>query len=580
MKWFFGRKEPGAQLLGLISIWHIFETVDLNRPELADKLRDFSTRLEQEVAGVKELLVKRAESGTPDDISFIFDVLCRLPAPPVQIRPLPDDPDFSWEKAQILLGPVARVVNGIRVAVQARRASSYEKEIAELRRRGGSPQEIKEYQDALRAELNEVDKTFRQHLKSLLHLYELYHHCLEVLAGVKSQAGEEDIVERLCAAQPQERLFALQALLRRNYQPKTTTQALNFYLAQVKLSDAESLRKQAEKELEKLIRNATQISEIRDSIEPRLAEEGLTRLQAKALERLSEIDPRAALLRYSELFAGGEEPVELKIAALSATGEKLLPVDPESAVSLLVRALDDLEMEVRVYAAQTLTRIPENTPESVRSSALARLLFALRDGDLEVRAAAARAINPKTYPDAGEKLAQMLLAETNPNAREFAAKSLGINFPAAPRTTDALYKALVDEDAAVRKAAADALIAQGEIPLEPKTRLQFLCAKQDWAALVACGTSAVDCLIPRLRDLRSEIRLEAVRALGRIRARAAVREICIALSDSSQDVRRAAAKALGEIGDPAAVPALKTAISREGFKEVRAEMERAIARLT
>ncbi|MEO0004466.1 MAG: HEAT repeat domain-containing protein, partial [candidate division WOR-3 bacterium] len=77
-----------------------------------------------------------------------------------------------------------------------------------------------------------------------------------------------------------------------------------------------------------------------------------------------------------------------------------------------------------------------------------------------------------------------------------------------------------------------------------------------------------------------EIRLEAVKVLGRIRAQEAVKELCIALSDSNQDVRKAAAKALGEIGSPEAVPALKTAITREGFKDVLREMENALRRLT
>ncbi|MGQ9707339.1 MAG: HEAT repeat domain-containing protein [bacterium] len=580
MKWLFGRRNPEAKLLGLLALWHIFETVDLNRPELADKLQDLAQRLEQEFEESKAIITHRAEAGSAADVQFVIDILCRLPAPPAEISPLPNEPDFSWEKAEVGLGPVARVVNGIRIAVQARCASPYEKEILELRRKGGSNAEIKEREDGLRAELFEVDRNFRQYLKSLLHLYELYHHCLEVLARMKSPEGEENLIERLCADQPQERLFALRALALRNWQPKTGARALNFYLAQVKLSDTDAERKKAERELEKLIRSTNQTSEIREVIEPRLAEEGLTQLQVKALERLAEIDPKVALVRFTELFAGGEEPVELKVAAIRSTREKLLPVEPETAVGLLVRALDDLEMEVRVDAAHSLTRLPESTPEPVRNSALERLLFALRDGDLEVRAAAARAINPKAYHGAGEKLAQMLLAETNPNAREFAARSLGTNFSSSSAITAALIKALVDEDAAVRKAAAEALIAQGAVPQDPQTRLQFFCAKQDWGALVAAGLAAVECLIPRLRDLRSEIRLEAVRALGRIRARAAVKEICIALSDSSQEVRKAAARALAEIGDPAAVQALKTAISREGFKEVRMEMERAVVRLT
>ncbi len=428
--------------------------------------------------------------------------------------------------------------------------------------------------------MNLIDQEFRQHLQSLLRLYELYHHCLDALAGLKSPEAEQNLIERLCADQLQERVFALKALERCHWQPKTTAQGLNFYLAQAKLSNSDAVRKQAEKELEKLIISINDTKELTELVEPRLAEEGLTLMQAKALARLSELDPQAALDRFLELFAGSEEPVELKIAAVKATQEKLFTVQPEKAVNLLVKALDDLQMEVRVNAAQALARLPENTPAGARRSALERLLFALRDGDLEVRDAAAHAINPKTYPDAGEKLCQMLLTETNPNAREYAAKSLGFNFTASEAITDALVKVLTDEDAAVRKAAAEALSAQGKIPTEPKIRFQFLCAKQEWGALVAAGKPAVECLLPRLRDLRAEIRLEVVKALGRIGAQEAVKDLGVALSDSNQDVRKAAAKALGDIGNPEAAPALKTAITREGFKEVLAEMERALRRLS
>ncbi|MEO0070028.1 MAG: HEAT repeat domain-containing protein [candidate division WOR-3 bacterium] len=580
MKWLFGRKEPGAKLLGLLSIWHLFETVDLNRPELADKLQDFAVRLEAEIGAAKEHIISRAQSGTTADIDFIFDVLLRLPAPPAQIKPLPDDADFSWEKAEAALGPVARVVNGIRVTVQARRVAPYEREIANLRRKQARPEEIDERQAELRAVLNIIDQDFRQHLKSLLRLYELYSFCLDALAQIKSPEGTENLIARLCAPQPQERVLTLQALERCQWQPKTTLQGLNYYLAQAKLSDNEKERRQAEKELEKLISQISDKSELQDLVEPRLAEEGLTFLQAKAVETGAYVGRKTALTRFFELFSGSEEPAELKIAAVKATQQRLLPLQPEKAVNLLIKALDDLEMEVRVNAAQSLARWPENTPESARQAAMERLLFALRDGDLEVRDAAAGALNPKTYPDAGERLAQILLTEPNPNAREYAAKALGLNFTASETATSALIKALSDEDAAVRKAAAEALIAQGKIPTEPKTRLQFLCAKQEWGALIAAGKPAVECLLPRLRDLRPEIRLEAVKVLGRIRAQEAVKELCIALSDSNQDVRKAAAKALGDIGSPEAVPALKTAITREGFKDVLREMENALRRLT
>ncbi len=596
MRWPFGRKSVDKKLLGLLSLWHIFETVELNRPELTDKLRDLTVRLEQEFEEDKALISRRAESGTEEDVRFIIDVLSRLPAPPAKLGPLPDKSAFTWERAESEFGPVGKVVNRLRVAVQTQAIAPLEKEITALKRRsadlirtgkGRDNQELKRLQEELtgreeelQEEVAQIDKEFRRYLSVLLRLYQLSEHCINALGRVQSPSGIQRLVDLLSEGTPTERVFALKALLRANWRPQGTTQVLNFELARAKLSDSEAERKQALKELEKLLGAIQDSRELREAVEPRLAEEGMTVLQTLALSRLAEIDQKEAVRRFGEIFNTPDEPEELKSAVVLATGERLLPVMPVEAVNIILRALDDLDMPVRVAAAGALTRLPAGIPEDVREAAMERLIFALRDGDLEVRDAAARALNPHTYPAAGEKLVHFLLNETNPSGREFAARALGLNFPATPHTTAALIKALTDEDAAVRRAAADALVAQGAVPTEPQSRLEFLCARQEWQALVNAGKPAVVCLLPRLRDLREDIRLEVVRTLGRIGAPEAVNELCVALSDASQDVRRAAAKALGAIGDPAAAPALRTAISREGFKEVRAEMERALRQLS
>ncbi len=603
LKWLFGRKEPGAKLLSLLSLWHLFETVDLNRPELADKLEDFALSFEQEFEASKALISRRANSGTAKDIDFIFDVLSRLPSPPAKPAPLPEDEKFSWEKGETGLGVVGKVVQGVRVAVQGRRIAPFEKRILELRRELAeelgkvkdkeSPkvaklrEELKREEEGLQEELKTIDQTFRQTLTRVLLVYNLYDHCLAALAGVKSQEGLENLIARLRAPAPGERVLSLKALLRANWQPKTTSEALDFAIARAKFCEDERERRQAERDLEKIIRGETDAKELIEVIEPRLAEEGLISLQAMVLVRLAEVAPAVALERFAGLIGIPDEPPELKIAVVTAIGEKLLVFNPETAVNLLVKAMDDLTMEVRVSAARALARLPENTPTAVRLVAMNRLLFGLRDGDWEVREASARALNPKCYPEASPPLIETLLTETNPNAREFSAKSIGWNFPPQPETSEALIKALSDEDAAVRKASAEALVAQGQIPTDPETRLKFFCAKQDWGALVAQGKPAITCLLPLLKDQREEIRLNVVRTLGRVGVRQArdettkemVKHLCVALSDASQEVRRAVAKALGEIGDDSAVPALKSAIAKEGFQEVRAEMERAIRRL-
>ncbi len=580
MRWLLKRTKPEDKLLELLSHWRLFETVDLNRPEVAEKLRDFSHRLNQELVKLKQVLTAKAESGTEDDIEFLFRILSGLPSPPLKAKFPTNESDFKWENAETELGLVEKVVSRVRLTLLARVVSGYEKSIAEVRRRGGNPVEIEQIKQTMNEEIKEIDKEFHVHFKNCLFLYELYQYTLTALANSKSPTLEHELLGRLLSAQPQERMIALQVLKQRNFQPRTTEQVLNFYLTQTKFTATENDKHQAEKELEKLILSTEDPMELNELIERRLAEEGLTYLQALALERLAVINPERALARYGEIFSHPDEPTELKIAVIGATAGKLLTFNPESAVKLLLLALDDLEMEVRVRAASALARLPENTTPTTRNIALERLLFALRDGDLEVRNAAARAITPKTYPNADEKLAHMLISETNPNAREFAAFALGLNFTTSSQNTPALIQALADEDAAVRKAAAEALVAQRVIPTEPKLRLLFFCARQEWGALAEAGSQAVECLLPRLRDQRVEIRLEAVKTLGKIRSPVAVQDLCIALSDASQDVRKAAAKALADIGDPSAIPALKTALSREGFNEVKQAMERALRKLS
>jgi len=580
MKWLFGRRDPKSKVSSLLSIWHLLETVDLNRPELADKLRDFSARLEQELESAKNVVTIRAQSGRVEDVDFIFDILNRLPPPPERLAPLPEDDDFTWEKAETGLGPVARVVNRIRITFQSGIVSEYEKLLAEARRRNAPQSELEGLKSELETEIRQVDLEFRRHLKNLMLLYQLYEHCLDALARAGSPEVEQELIKRLRAAQPQERIFALNALRRRQFQPRTPEQTLDYWLAQAKLLDREVERKQAERELERLIAQTDSFDSLASLLEPRLAEEGMVHLQAQVLERMAEVAPEKALHRFEQLITSTEEPPELKIVAVQTTARLLLPAHLEPAVKLLVTALDDLETEVRVNAAVALGSLPADTPAQIRTAALDRLLFALRDGDLEVRQAAARTITPRTYPDAGSRLAELLTGDTNPNAREYAAHTLGMNFPPAPETTPALIQALSDPDAAVRKAAAEALVAQRNIPTDPRTRLQFFCARQDWGALSGAGKAALECLLPRLRDLRPEIRLEVARLLGRIRASEAVHDLCVALSDSSQEVRKAAARALAEIGDPGAIPALRSAIGREGFREVREEMERAVKKLS
>jgi len=249
------------------------------------------------------------------------------------------------------------------------------------------------------------------------------------------------------------------------------------------------------------------------------------------------------------------------------------------AIELLIHALDDLAMEVRAAAAAALAKIPDATDKQLRERAQERLLFALRDGDVLVRTAAAQALTDKRYPQAAERLATMLRDEPLPSAREFAARALASNFAPTPVTTQALVQTLDDEDAAVRKAAAEALACQGWVPPDQEARVRFLSARQNWKELRQLGRPAAPNLIVRLHDRNPEVRLEATRLLGAIGAQEAVKELSIALSDAHQEIRAAAARSLAALADPAAIPALQSALAKEGFNDVKAEMTKALRRL-
>ena len=93
------------------------------------------------------------------------------------------------------------------------------------------------------------------------------------------------------------------------------------------------------------------------------------------------------------------------------------------------------------------------------------------------------------------------------------------------------------------------------------------------------GRTAIPYLVPLLKDRDENVRLEVVKLLGSLREREAAAEVSHLLSDASQEVRKQTALALAVLGDGAQVAALRAALAKEGFGDVRKEMESAIRRL-
>lgn len=604
MKWPFGRKkeqlpkEKAVRRLGLAEQWQVIQLKEPDRRDAASSLAELAARLERETPAALAELEAAGRSGTLADIDFLFDVLKKLPRPLATGSILPGTEGFSWETAESALGEIARVTSAIRIAEQKRLRDERAKNLAGLERRcltlarraaaepAGSANRQRlhaELEEARRelagaqadetSELHAVDREFEAHLKGLLKLHELHAAALTALASVDSGEGLRAVIEALHSTDPAERALAARALRARNWQPETTRQRLELLLIQARAGDTELDRRQAVEQLKELIAENPDADELVSDFEPAIAAEGLTDLQAAVLERLISLHSENALGRLQQVLESSLEPPDLKARVCAS----LPDIGTDPATELLLQAMDDTETEVRVAAARSLGRVRPGINPDLRRQAMERLAFALRDGDVEVRQAAAEAL--RRFPEATGLLARTIREERNPNAREFAAIALSQEFSPEDETTSALTLALTDPVSAVRRAAAEALASQGRIPNDPAGRLAFLAAREDWAELRRTGAAAAPALVRLVADQDTRIRLAVVELLGRIKARDSVRELCIALSDSSQEVRAAAANALRLIEDPAALPALKTALPKEGFKEVREELERAIRRL-
>ncbi|MEO0085981.1 MAG: HEAT repeat domain-containing protein [candidate division WOR-3 bacterium] len=604
MKWPFGKKkeqlpkEKAVRRFALAEQWQVIQLKEPDRRDAASSLAELATRLERETPAAIEELKAAGRSGTIADVDFLFDVLKRLPRPVKTSSLLPGTDGFSWEVAESDLGEVARVTSAIRIAEQKRLRDERTKDIAVLERRflaltrqttsepTGSRHRQKllneleearrELADAQAEEVNELhslDHEYETHLRRLLRLHELHAAALTALASVESGEGSRAIVEALHSNDPAERAFAARALQARNWQPETVRQHLELLLIQARTSDTEAEREQALSNIRGLITASSSADELISEFEPAIAAEGLTDLQAAVLDRLISLHSENALSRLQQVLESSLEPPDLKARVCAS----LPDIGSNRALALLVQAMDDPETEVRVAAARALGRIPPGVEGELRRQAMERLVFALRDGDVGVRQVAAESL--RRYPEATGLLARTIHEERNPNAREYAAIALSQDFSPDDEATAALVSALTDEVSAVRRAAADALANQGQIPDRPDQWLLFLAAREDWAELRRIGAQAAPALVRLVADQDARIRLAVVELLGRIKAGDGVRELCIALSDSNQDVRAAAANALRLIEDPAALPALKAALPKEGFKHVRLEMERAIRRL-
>ncbi|GAB4505725.1 MAG: hypothetical protein Fur0043_27220 [Anaerolineales bacterium] len=234
---------------------------------------------------------------------------------------------------------------------------------------------------------------------------------------------------------------------------------------------------------------------------PPLAGQILLRLGASATPAL--ID--ALLNRHPE--------IRVQVAALLGQSP-----DPR-AVPALMRALRSQYYTVREQAALALGNLLD-------PQALLALLEAMKDPEPEVRIAAVTSVGQYCDPRTFDKIADLLLEDSQLEVRQAAAKTLG-----KTRYVEAMpYLMLALRDSFwwyEREAAADVLLE----------------------AIETIGQPAVDYLLEALQDTEAAVRRFAARLLGRIRDPRAVEPLGMALYDIHFEVGQAAAESLAGFGE-------------------------------
>jgi lysophospholipase L1-like esterase len=277
-----------------------------------------------------------------------------------------------------------------------------------------------------------------------------------------------------------------------------------------------------------------------------LAAEGLRSLDLlPALARLG----ATAFVDYDHLSPAGARLVAGELRALlpdrPADPHLLSGRDPASA-------LRDADVAVRRAAARALGQ--------ARDRAAAPALFAaLADPRESVRWAAAQALDRLgAAPEDVPRLEEALRSD-DPYVRSFAAFTLGRLGPPAAPAVPALIEAYRREEREGRGAAVGAL-----------------------GALGSSAAAAVPALAEGLANPVNHRRWSAARSLGRIGApaKAAVPALVVALRDPNEHVRVHVAQALGRIGVEAAdaVPALQEA-ARDEDAAVSREAQNALRRI-
>jgi HEAT repeat protein len=230
--------------------------------------------------------------------------------------------------------------------------------------------------------------------------------------------------------------------------------------------------------------------------------------------------------------------------ARAAAAEALGEIGHVSAIGALVAALKGKRWDMRIFAAEVLSKLgwQPDTDEARIAYWIAREQW---DRCVEIGVPAV------------EPLIAALKYEDWP-ARSAAAQALGEIGDA--RAVESLIASLEDQNDRVRRAVAEALGKLGWQPDTSETEVAYWVALHEWEKCVKIGTPAVKPLIAAFKVIDSAEWGNVVAALQKIGGAYVVEALIAALQDETDDRREAAAGALGEIGDTRAVEPLITAL--------------------